>query len=389
MSFPVRQAVLATLSALLAFAASAEETLAPPPPAAPAVAMPVEAAPAPAAATAAAPAPATPTEPAPAVLPALDDKHSAKHLPEAPNCPQLGDWAQAWRGKFLGKMNQWVAAELSDVHPRTVLYPFSGPDISTAMALFPGAVHYTLVADQVAEYPYLSRPRAESPEVTRAECTILSRFKDMGFYVTMELNGAEPTSAARPGFLPLLVAGTVFMDTKIVRAAVLTLDPRGVAREIEPGSAPARGVRLVVEYPDGRQAIVDYLQIDLSDRGMNGNPAARKFMQQPTDVLFLKSASHLLQNPAFTVLASDLTTHRAPVLVQDETGLDIDRLEKGWFVTAYGRFTSPHKSWQNNPHALKLVDYYHTHKSAGDLPFKIGYRKEAGSALLIGRRRPD
>ena len=70
--------------------------------------------------------------------------------------------------------------------------------------------------------------------------------------------------------------------------------------------------------------------------------------------------------------------------MQDETGLDIERLRQGWYVTAYGKFPSPHRAWTNNPHALRLVKYYRDNKSAGELPFKIGYRKEAGSALLVG-----
>ena len=399
MPYRIHQGLLTLGSALLAFAATAQTAPEPVPSttAAPTAATTVQpaTAPAPSAPAGAAldtvPAPATDKpEPAAAAsntLPPLDAEHSSKLLPEAPACPQLNEWAHAWRQRFLGKMDEWVRAELPDLHPKTVLYPFSGPDIATAMAMFPTATHYTLVADQVAEYPYLSRARVAPANVTAAECTILSRFKDMGFYVTMELNGADSTSVGRPGFLPLLVAGAVFMDTRVVRAAVLTLDPRGAAREIVPGSAPARGVRLVLEFPAGRRVTVDYLQIDLSNHGLASNGAARKFMQQDADVLFLKSASHLLQNPAFSLLAKDFVEHRAPYIVQDETGLDIQTLEQGWFLSAYGKFTSPHRSWQNNPHALKLVEFYRSHKSAGELPFKIGYRKEAGSALLVGRRR--
>ena len=403
MSYRIRQGLLTFGSVLMVFAAFAQANPEPAASTMPATAtsaptvVPAADTPTPTETPTTAPpspagtAPATlappPSAAEPPALPPLDAEHTAKLLPDPPDCPQLQEWAHAWRQRFLGKMNDWVRSELPDLHPKTVLYPFSGPDIATAMAMFPTASHYTLVADQVAEYPYLSRARVAPANVTKAECTILSRFKDMGFYVTMELNGAESTSVARPGFLPLLVAGTVFMDTKVVRAAVLTLDPRGAVREIPAGSAPARGVRLVVEFPTGRRATVDYVQIDLSDNGLAGNAAARKFMQQDTDVLFLKSASHLLQNPAFSTLAGDFTARRAPYIVQDETGLDIQRLQAGWFVTAYGKFTSPHRSWQNNPHALKLVEYYRNNHSAGELPFKIGYRKEAGSALLVGRRR--
>ena len=401
MSYRFRQGLLTLGSALLAVAAFAQESLEPgglpTPSVTQAPATQQESTPAaitggqpsatngrdaatPASATAPVSRPETP-------LPPLDAEHSSKLLPEAPACPELDEWAQTWRERFLGKMDDWVRSELPDLHPKKVLYPFSGPDIATAMAMFPTASHYTLVADQVPEHPYLSRARVATPNVTTAECTILSRFKDMGFYVTMELNGADATSVARPGFLPLLVAGTAFMDTTVVRAAVLTLDPRGAVREIPAGSAPARGVRLVVEFPAGRRAIVDYVQIDLSNNGLANNAAARRFMRQETDVLFLKSASHLLQNPMFSTLAADLTEHRAPFIVQDETGLNIERLTAGWFVFAYGKFTSPHRSWRNNPHALKLVEYYRNNRSAGELPFKIGYRKEAGSALLVGRRR--
>mgnify|MGYP003349809056 CR=1 FL=1 len=90
----------------------------------PAAAAPPQAT-APASAAPASTATTQPAKTAEAELPPLDVEHSAKLLPAPPDCPQLADWAHTWRERFLGKMDEWVNHELPDVHPKSVLYPFS------------------------------------------------------------------------------------------------------------------------------------------------------------------------------------------------------------------------------------------------------------------------
>jgi hypothetical protein len=139
---------------------------------------------------------------------------------------------------------------------------------------------------------------------------------------------------------------------------------------------------------DGRDVTVDYLVINLSNRGLSGqNPAVLFLKQRSADVLFLKAASHLLQSRSFSILADLLTNPAAPFVVQDETGLSADRLQANYALTLYGRYTAPQKLWAHNRGARAFSDLYAQATNPNALPFVFGYEKSAGSALIVGRRK--
>jgi len=100
----------------------------------------------------------------------------------------------------------------------------------------------------------------------------------------------------------------------------------------------------------------------------------------------IKSASHLLQRSYFSNLA-DLITQRSKAIVQDETGLDIEVLNKTFKIDTYGKFVAPHPLWQNDPSGKRLREFFSEHKDLPVLPFKIGYEKPIGSVLLVGTRK--
>jgi hypothetical protein len=93
-----------------------------------------------------------------------------------------------------------------------------------------------------------------------------------------------------------------------------------------------------------------------------------------------------LQSNSFSVLADILTHPAAPFVVQDETGLGVDRLQANYTLTLYGRYTDPQKLWANNFGARAFSELYAAQSSRGALPFTLGYEKAAGSALIVGRK---
>jgi hypothetical protein len=287
--------------------------------------------------------------------------------------------------RFAVRMKDWSLAEMADLQGRPVLYLFSGPDIVTTMALFPKATRLTLVADQKPEYDQLANADSDPPEQTERECRMLSFFSQLGYYRTDDLNGKVGT---RPRFIKLLAYSIAFGGGTITGAELLGFGAGGELQAFAPGSErKPHGVRFHVTRRDGTPLEVDYLVIDLANQGLKSNPDARAFLHRAAvDVLFLKSASHLLQSPHFSVLADLLTTPPVPYVVQDESGLGIDRLLKAYTLTLYGKFTNPQALWAHNPAARAFAEEYATHPAKGPVPFTIGYEKRAGSALLVGRR---
>jgi hypothetical protein len=302
-------------------------------------------------------------------------------------CPNFAAMVSHYGVEFGSRMTRWSAKELPDAGARPVLYLFSGPDIVTAMAMFPGASHLTLVADQQPEYSLLSEPAVEQPAQQARECDMLAFFGRRGYYRTDDLNGK---GGARPRFIKLLAYSLAFGGASVSEADLLTIGADGTLAARLPGrDGPApQGVRFVGRRADGSALTVDYLAIDLADHGLSRDPAATQFLaRNARDVLFLKSASHLLQSPHFGRLANLLMNPPAPLVVQDETGLGIDRLREVYRLTLYGKFVAPQRLWAASPSARALAEEYRTQPAGPDLPFTIGYEKKAGSALLVGRHR--
>lgn len=302
-------------------------------------------------------------------------------------CKSFEQLQASYSRQFAARMRDWSAAQMPDLQGRPVLYLFSGPDIVTTMALFPAANHLTLVADQKPEYELLAQPDADSPLQTERECRMLTFFSHLGYYRTDDLNGKV---GSRPRFIKLLAYSIAFGGGTIKSANLLAIGAGGELETFAPGGTRrAQGVRFGVQRRDGQTMQIDYLVVDLSNHGLKADAAALALLHRAaTDVLFLKSASHLLQSPHFSVLAELLVTPPALFVVQDETGLGIDQLHKAYQLTLYGRFTNPQALWAHNAAAHAFADEYATHEVKGPLPFTIGYEKKAGSALMVGRRIP-
>jgi hypothetical protein len=304
---------------------------------------------------------------------------------DAVHCSSFGSLQSRYEKRFSVPMNDWSRANLADLQGRPVLYLFSGPDIVTALSLFPQAPHITLVADQSPEYGDIGQPDAAVPGAVDRECKMLSFFAQLGYYRTHDLNGM---GGVKPRFLQLLRYSIAFAGGTVLSTTSLGISDSGSAEpwSSHVGQTP-RGVRFEVRRRDGHPVTIDYLVIDLSNRGLRADVGGSQFLQHNhSDVLFLKSASHLLQRKGFAVLAGMLTTPAAPFVVQDETGFPVDLLVKNYALTLYGHYTAPQSIWAHDSAAKAFIDLYASRESKGSLPYVYGYEKRAGSAVVVGRR---
>jgi hypothetical protein len=300
-------------------------------------------------------------------------------------CPAFANLKSHYEQTFIAPMINWSHAELSDATNRPVLYLFSGPDVVTALSLFPTAPHITLVADQIPEYQLLEKDEKVTEAAEQRECGMLGYFATAGFYQTNDLNGKD---GARPRFIKLLTYSLGFAGATIVDVSVLGFNNAGelVSQGHELKPKPV-GLRFKAVRDDGRLVVIDYLSINLANGGLSIHSASLNFLKQNlNDVLFLKSASHLLQTPSFSVLADLIRQSPPALLVQDETGLSVKELHELYTPTLYGQFTNPQVIWANDPEARAFIDEFATHPIKAPLPFRLGYKKKAGSALIVGRR---
>ncbi len=224
-------------------------------------------------------------------------------------------------------MRQWACRELNRDDGATVFYPFSGPDLPAAFQLFPDADRYVLVSMQKAEAPPLLG--SFSKEQLEGYLAVLRKawrfYGVLGFFRTDDLD-ADAKALARPiGVTGALMGFAVRLGFEIeaVDPIQLDLDANQITLR---NRTPERSdtwdsVRFTLRK-DNRKVHVDYVRIDLSDASLERVPGPGiwidRMAENPT---ILKAASHHPQEPEFSIFRNSVL-RKAPVIVQDETGID-------------------------------------------------------------------
>lgn len=302
-------------------------------------------------------------------------------LAQVTGCDPDGRHGREYRQRFVAPIRTWAANHLDGLGVQRLAYPFSGPDAATAVALFHQAAHLVLVADQWVE-PLETLAQA-SAAVRQSECRVLEFHARLGYFRTHDLEGRN---GPRPRFVSLLIHNLRLADMHIEQAEYLGLDEAGHAHPVLLAGARPAGIRFHVRRPDGTAARVDYLRIDLSDAALQRQPAERAYLQATLgDGVLLKSASHLLQEPSFSITAG-LVRAQARTLVQDESGMGIDALTGEFELRLHGDFRDAHRLWAGKATARRLREFRESLGPIEPLNFQFGYEKPAGSLIIVGRR---
>lgn len=333
---------------------------------------------APAASAASAPRPITPVDATPRPTAPLPDDALARFQTA---CDDLAPSFAQYQRQFLAPMHYWGSQALSDLPTQRITYLFAGPDSATAASLFPRAQHLVLVANQVLD-PAASAPA--SPQVNAAECRIWRFFARMGYFRTHDLDGR---GGARPRIEAMLIQGLRLADLSVTGAEYLRLQADGqvLAADVPAGQRPF-GLRLHAQRPDASRLVLDYLTIDLSDAALSRNADQAAALERLLgDTVLLKAASHLPQEPSFSLVAR-WTAERAPAVVQDETGLSVQDLRSAFAVRYYGQFTQAHQLWRNKAQP-KALQKDVAAAEVEPLLFTFGYEKPSGSLVIVATRQ--
>jgi hypothetical protein len=299
------------------------------------------------------------------------------------SCPGFDKMVDGYQQRFQSKMLAWSEKNLSKPVYQTAFYPFSGPDVVTVMSIYPKANYYVMMADQFPEYALLDQPEKANPAAQNFECGMLANFSRRGYYRTNDLNGKD---GPKPRFIKLLIYNIAFSGSKIEDIKPIYVDKSGLILPVDAKQQPD-GVRFLLKAKDGRSVTLDYLRADLSNSGFDKRPEfTNAIARKGSQVVLLKSASHLLQNPRFSKM-SDTLISNAKWVTQDETGLDITPFSNNYNLELYGKFVAAHPLWAKNESAQRLAKYFSSHPSKEDLPFILGYEKQGGSILMVGERK--
>lgn len=250
-------------------------------------------------------------------------------------------------------------AELKALVPAnaTLFYPFGGPDLLHASALFPVAKRIVLVGLEPVGTVPVPPPAGYFGRLG----TSLDELHRIGFFRTADM----ASDFARDGVTGVLLA-------TIARLG-------GTVERMTPTTGPSA---LRIDFKlDGEARRVDYVNADLSNAGLRSWAGASTLAPHVT---LVKAGMYLLAEPRFSQLRQ-LLLDGTSVLVQDDTGIPYRSLGERFATRLFGAYEAPRKPFEDRLQPELRAAY--ASKPARPLAFGFGYAIEARrSNLLVGTR---
>jgi hypothetical protein len=304
------------------------------------------------------------------------------------------EYARQWiryNEQYFTPMRAWSATE---VVPRIgptaqVTYMFGGPDLISAMALFPGARLYALGG--LEPVGRLSNPLTLSPQELHASLAMLRKSTEviMNFshFITKDMK-TELASSHFQGVFPIMLVFLSFTDARIDSAERLTLQRDGsLARGEAGGGQPA--LRIVFRSMPGLPpSEVFYFQSNLANDALGQNPGILTWLgSRGPSTGYLKAASYLPHEGSFTRVRDFLLDH-CRAIVQDDSGIPLSVFRaRGWQVMFFGNYTRPLDIFTKYDQPA-LRDAFGA-GSGFPLPFGFGYRWQRGQSTLMLALPPE
>jgi hypothetical protein len=301
----------------------------------------------------------------------------------------------------LEPMKRWAAGDLALARERTksLSYPFGGPDLATALALFPDAATVVLLGlEPVGNLPEFDRMTPEGRAEVFADLGVLAfDFLRRGYFITMDmmdLYSRRKIDGALPviGFF-LKRGGYAVADVRrLAPAADGTWTETPYARLAERPHRPY-GVRIDFFKPgDKVLRSVFYFSCDVENRAFTaGSPLHRFLDGLERQSVFVKAGSYLLHWDNFSTLRR-LILDRGLYVLEDDTAIPYRFFKReGWGITLFGRYATPVKDFTNVEQPDLRAAYEDLEGDVRPLPFRFGYRwrTQVDNLLLAERpRRP-
>jgi hypothetical protein len=294
-----------------------------------------------------------------------------------PGLEPSGDWRtyakteeERWltTGPRLKTLTSWSGSELRGVLPAepTLFYPFAGPDVLHAVALFPTAKRILLVGlEPVGNLP---GPGAASTGFFTRLGAALADVHRLTFFRTQEM----ASDFQRDGVLPALVALVARMNGRVISVE------RFPASSNPPSPASAR---IAWTTSSGEARKIEYIQADLSNAGMKTHPSLAAAIRGSTLVTFVKAAMYLLPDPRFSTLRQQILDESA-VVVEDDTGIPYRFFsETAWVTRIFGRYEAPGPPFETwvQPDLRAAFE----RRAPPLLPFGLGYHIEPRRSNLL------
>lgn len=314
---------------------------------------------------------------------------------------QIGSGWKQFQQPNLERMRTWWAGHAPAKYS-TVFYPFSGPDVGNALALFPDADSYLmfgLEAPGAIPDPQDMEAEAISAGLRDLEAS-LSTILQVNYFFTkaMEKKLGKGSFNSISGLLLFFLARS---DCEVTGARRVAIGEGGalvlgtVADDSMSGRSRSRvpGVEITFKRKGSKEQTLRYFMVNVADADLaKRSPDFIPYLErQRRFVTMIKAASYLMhkdgtREPAHFEKIRSLILSHSDFVVQDDSGVPLRLFAREkWRLKFHGRYEAPTPEF--GKHLQKDLKVEMQRNSTGKLPFSYGYAYKQGESNLITAER--
>lgn len=331
---------------------------------------------------------------------ALIPSHIDKKLVDL-HCGMLTSGYAEYKREWLDVAAPFIAKIRPAKVPPTLVYPFGGGDLVSALATYPDATEITTISLEIAGD---IRPidKVENKRLQTELATLRDHLGKLFLKAhSRTINMDIETKAAVPGELAFTMAALVIHGFEPVTLRYFSFNPDGTLKYLSAEDiaknekntgrgGPFANAELRFTKPgDAKVRILRHVAYDLSDSSMKRAPGLLKHLEskgKPVSTM-TKAASHLLwDDQNFSVIRDYLMTH-TEWMISDTTGVPPRIAKKYGFVQDfYGAYlgAEPFGTVNNND----MMAFINAFKTAQPISFRYGYPDNKSHGHIVVTRKP-
>ena len=323
------------------------------------------------------------------------------------HCRWLQERVEPYRNDYLARLTPFFAARRPTDLPKTVVYPFGGGDLLTALATYPDGLEFTTLGLELAGDPR----RIKDLDASRLRASLLEVEKRVkGLFAYAESTSENMMQLQRgdiPGQLAFFLIALRAHGYEPVGLRYFRLEPSGAVHYLtteeisaEEGKR-ARKLSAAWVSPDFSEAFSNaeltfrkagdkdaplrvhrHIAANLADAHLKAEPGVLLHLEAKGKVAAMtKAASYLLWAEGFSLIGKYLVDHMV-FMVSESTGLPPSVATRaGFTMETYGRFEGPYLAARKS-----VADEYRklwSEQPVRELSFRYGYPDSSGSNHLV------
>ena len=323
------------------------------------------------------------------------------------HCRWLQERVDPYRNDYLARLTPFFAARRPAGLPTTVVYPFGGGDLLSALATYPDGLEFTTLGLELAGDPR----RIKELDSARLRASLLEFEKRVkGLFAYAESTSENMMQLQRgdlPGQIAFFLVALRAHGYEPVGLRYFRLEPSGAVHYLtteeiatEEGKI-ARKRSSVWVSPDFSEAFSNseltfrkagekdaplrvhrHIAANLADSHLKADPSVLLHLEAKGKVAAMtKAASYLLWAEGFSLMGKYLVDHMV-FMVADSTGPPPSVVTKaGFTMETYGRFEGPFLAARKS-----VADEYRklwSEQPARELNFRYGYPDSSKSNHLV------